>query len=127
MPKPLIVYPSTLYSPPAAGGQSEEKATAHLAAMNRVDSINRPWALTFSCGRALQASALKAWGGKDVAGGQAAFMKRAAANGELAVLGLLYGSFCHQGWEWERQTCFVLLLWREGAMAGDAAGGPVPV
>lgn len=26
--------------------------------------LHRPWALTFSFGRALQASALKAWGGK---------------------------------------------------------------
>ena len=43
----------------------------------------KPWKLTFSFGRALQASALKAWGGKadQVKAGQAEFLKRAAANG----------------------------------------------
>merc|ERR1719378_1251775 len=46
-----------------SGGQSELEATANLNAMNKVDLL-RPWALTFSYGRALQASVLKAWGGK---------------------------------------------------------------
>lgn len=43
----------------------------------------KPWALTFSFGRALQASALKAWSGKagQVTAGQKEFLKRAAANG----------------------------------------------
>lgn len=43
----------------------------------------KPWRLTFSFGRALQASALKAWKGKleNVKAGQAEFLKRAAANG----------------------------------------------
>ena len=43
----------------------------------------KPCKLTFSFGRALQASALKAWGGKadQVKAGQAEFLKRAAANG----------------------------------------------
>ncbi len=38
----------------------------------------RPWVLTFSYGRALQASALKAWGGKpeNVKASQEAFMTR---------------------------------------------------
>lgn len=41
----------------------------------------RPWALTFSYGRALQASALKAWGGKpeNVKASQEAFMVRCAS------------------------------------------------
>ena len=43
-----------------SGGQSEDEATAHLNAMNR---LGGPWPLSFSYGRALQASALKAWGG----------------------------------------------------------------
>ena len=43
----------------------------------------KPWSLTFSFGRALQASALKAWSGKadQVKAGQAEFLNRAAANG----------------------------------------------
>lgn len=41
--------------------------------------LHRPWALTFSYGRALQASALKAWGGKKENGKacQEEFIKRA--------------------------------------------------
>ena len=45
-----------------SGGQSDEEATAHLSAMNAMYDL--PWKLTFSYGRALQAAALKAWGGK---------------------------------------------------------------
>ncbi|NWT90802.1 ALDOA aldolase, partial [Vidua macroura] len=45
------------------GGQSEEEASLNLNAINRCP-LPRPWALTFSYGRALQASALKAWAGK---------------------------------------------------------------
>lgn len=37
-----------------AGGQSEEEATAHLAAMNQCDDVKKPWTLSFSFGRALQ-------------------------------------------------------------------------
>ncbi|MCC5794408.1 MAG: fructose-bisphosphate aldolase class I [Chromatiales bacterium] len=68
-----------------SGGQSAEDATAHLAAMNALGGL--PWALTFSYGRALQAPALKAWGGQEsgFAAGQAAFLKRARLNG-LATL-----------------------------------------
>ena len=46
-----------------SGGQSDEDATAHLNAMNARGP--HPWQLSFSYGRALQAPALKAWGGKD--------------------------------------------------------------
>ncbi len=69
-----------------SGGQSAEEATAHLSAMN--SGYDLPWALTFSYGRALQASALKAWGGKseNVAAGQRAFTHRAEMN-SLAALG----------------------------------------
>ena len=45
-----------------SGGQSDEDATAHLNAMNAKGP--HPWQLSFSYGRALQAPALKAWGGK---------------------------------------------------------------
>lgn len=45
-----------------SGGQSDIDATAHLDAMNKIGGF--PWKLSFSYGRALQAPALKAWGGK---------------------------------------------------------------
>jgi fructose-bisphosphate aldolase class I len=69
-----------------SGGQSEEEATAHLDAMNRMGPL--PWRLTFSYGRALQAAPQKAWGGKseNVAAAQRAFAHRAAMNG-LATMG----------------------------------------
>jgi fructose-bisphosphate aldolase class I len=48
-----------------------------------------PWQLTFSYGRALQAAALQAWGGKpeNVAAGQRAFTHRARMNGLAATGG----------------------------------------
>jgi fructose-bisphosphate aldolase, class I len=69
-----------------SGGQSDEDATAHLDAMNRIGAL--PWKLTFSYGRALQAAPQKAWSGKaeNVAAGQRAFTHRAHMNG-LASLG----------------------------------------
>ena len=69
-----------------SGGQSDELATAHLNAMNKIDGT--PWNLTFSYGRALQAPALKAWSGKDenISNAQEAFMKRAKFN-SLATKG----------------------------------------
>ena len=45
-----------------SGGQSDILATAHLDAMNKIGGFI--WKLSFSYGRALQAAALKAWGGK---------------------------------------------------------------
>ena len=47
-----------------SGGQSEAEATAHLDAINKVGGP-KPWKLTFSYGRALQQSVLKAWQGQD--------------------------------------------------------------
>ena len=69
-----------------SGGQSDEDATAHLDAMNRIGNL--PWKLTFSYGRALQAAPQLAWSGKpeNVAAGQRAFSHRARMNG-LASLG----------------------------------------
>src|SRR4051794_5014776 len=63
-----------------SGGQSDEEATAHLDAMNRIGGL--PWRLTFSYGRALQAAPQKAWSGKaeNVAAGQRAFTHRAQMN-----------------------------------------------
>ncbi|TOF85598.1 hypothetical protein CGJ15_25860 [Vibrio parahaemolyticus] len=68
-----------------SGGQSEEEATVHLDAINKCIAGKKPWALTFSFGRALQASALKAWSGKDVKAGQTELLKRAKANGAAAL------------------------------------------
>jgi fructose-bisphosphate aldolase, class I len=64
-----------------SGGQSDEAATAHLSAMNRLGGV--PWQLSFSYGRALQAPALKAWKGEaaNVAAAQRAFLHRARLNG----------------------------------------------
>jgi len=63
-----------------SGGQSDELATAHLSKMN--EQGGGPWELSFSYGRALQAPALKAWGGKpeNVAAGQKALHHRAKCN-----------------------------------------------
>jgi fructose-bisphosphate aldolase class I len=65
-----------------SGGQSEIDATINLNAINKT-SGKKPWALTFSYGRALQASVIKAWQGKDgnVAAAQKVFCHRAHANG----------------------------------------------
>ncbi len=56
-----------------SGGQSDEDATAHLDAMNKIGNL--PWSLTFSYGRALQAAPQKAWAGKaeNVAAAQRGF------------------------------------------------------
>jgi fructose-bisphosphate aldolase class I len=69
-----------------SGGQSDEEATAHLDAMNRIGNL--PWKLTFSYGRALQAAPQKAWAGKteNVAAAQRAFTHRAMMN-SLAAKG----------------------------------------
>jgi fructose-bisphosphate aldolase class I len=69
-----------------SGGQSDEEATAHLDAINRIGGL--PWKLTFSYGRALQAAPQKAWSGKaeNVGAGQRAFIHRAMMN-SLAALG----------------------------------------
>ncbi len=70
-----------------SGGQSDEVATLHLNAMNKLGE-QLPWQLSFSYGRALQAAPLKAWAGKteNLATAQSAFLERAKANG-AATLG----------------------------------------
>jgi fructose-bisphosphate aldolase, class I len=69
-----------------SGGQSDEEATAHLDAMNRIGNL--PWRLTFSYGRALQHAPQTTWSGRpeNVAAAQRAFSHRARMNG-LASLG----------------------------------------
>jgi fructose-bisphosphate aldolase class I len=75
-----------------SGGLSEEDATLILNEMNKLPKELRPWCLSFSYGRALQASCLKAWQGKDenVEKAQQAFIERAKANSE-ATLGQYKG------------------------------------
>ncbi|XP_065855643.1 fructose-bisphosphate aldolase 8, cytosolic [Euphorbia lathyris] len=74
-----------------SGGQSEEEATVNLNAMNKLKT-KKPWTLSFSFGRALQASTLKAWGGKEenVKAAQTALFTRCKANSE-ATLGTYKG------------------------------------
>ncbi|XP_069802466.1 fructose-bisphosphate aldolase C isoform X2 [Dendropsophus ebraccatus] len=76
-----------------SGGQSEEEATINLNAINNCP-LARPWALTFSYGRALQASALNAWRGKkeNESAATEEFLKRAEANGLAAC-----GKYEHSG------------------------------
>ncbi|KAJ6435474.1 hypothetical protein OIU84_000625 [Salix udensis] len=74
-----------------SGGQSEEEATLNLNAMNKLNT-KKPWSLSFSFGRALQQSTLKAWAGKpeNVGKARAAFLARCKANSE-ATLGTYKG------------------------------------
>jgi len=69
-----------------SGGQSDEQATAHLDAMNKIGNL--PWKLTFSYGRALQHAPQTTWKGRqeNVAAAQRAFSHRASMN-SLATLG----------------------------------------
>lgn len=69
-----------------SGGQSDIDATAHLDTMNKIGGF--PWNLTYSYGRALQASTLAAWNGDDanIEAAQKAFNHRARMNG-LASMG----------------------------------------
>ena len=69
-----------------SGGQSDLNSTAHLDAMNKIGGF--PWKLSFSYGRALQQSALKAWLGKteNMPNAQAALSHRALMN-KLAAQG----------------------------------------
>jgi fructose-bisphosphate aldolase class I len=68
-----------------SGGQSEEDSTYNLAAIAKRN--NSPWRITFSYGRALQDSAVKAWAGDNanISKGQAAFLKRAMLNSGASV------------------------------------------
>jgi fructose-bisphosphate aldolase, class I len=63
-----------------SGGQSDDRAAAHLSAMNAIGGV--PWQLTFSYGRALVGAPLRVWAGDDskVGEAQAAFLHRARCN-----------------------------------------------
>lgn len=64
-----------------SGGQTPVEATANLDAINRIGQ--QPWHLSFSYGRALQETALKAWQGQAarVQDAQQELLKRARLNG----------------------------------------------
>ena len=78
-----------------SGGMSDEDATARLNAMNQRGP--HPWELSFSYGRALQAPALKAWGGDsdNVEAAQQAYYRRAKFNGAART-----GSYAP---DWEKE------------------------
>lgn len=74
-----------------SGGMSEEEATQALNEINKCAG-KKPWNLSFSYGRALQASVLQAWKGEDanIAAAQAQLLLRAKAN-SLASVGKYSG------------------------------------
>lgn len=80
-----------------SGGMSEEEASLALSAINRAPGP-KPWALTFSYGRALQQSCLKAWVGEEanVPAAQAVLLARAQAN-SLATRGEYAGGVGAEG------------------------------
>jgi len=69
-----------------SGGQTEEEATLNLNAMNKMQA-GAPWKLSFSYGRALQASTIKAWEGKEenVAAARKVFQDRCKANSDAQL------------------------------------------
>ncbi len=68
-----------------SGGQSEQEATQRLDAIASTRDL--PWRITFSYGRALQDSALKAWHGSaaNVSHGQDLLLHRARCNSQAAL------------------------------------------
>jgi fructose-bisphosphate aldolase class I len=68
-----------------SGGQSDLQATENLNAINALGPL--PWKVTFSYGRALQAPALAAWGGKpeNVEAAQRQLALRGRCNGAAAL------------------------------------------
>lgn len=78
-----------------SGGQSEEEATVNLNAINQYNG-KKPWVLTFSFGRALQASAQKAWAGKveNEKASQDEMLKRAKVENHSTVFELSRLNIC---------------------------------
>lgn len=76
-----------------SGGLSEEDASQYLNCMNALPRKGK-WAVTFSFGRALQQSTLKAWQGKqeNVPAAQKALLARAQANSEASLGKYVAGS-----------------------------------
>jgi fructose-bisphosphate aldolase class I len=76
-----------------SGGQSESEATENLNEMNKLTEVKKPWTLSFSYGRALQHSCLRAWLGKEenIKAAQEVLLKMAKNNSE-ATLGTYVGT-----------------------------------
>ncbi|MCP4974198.1 MAG: fructose-bisphosphate aldolase class I [Prochlorococcus sp.] len=74
-----------------SGGLSEEAASIYLNLMNSIERKAK-WNVSFSYGRALQHSCLKAWRGTDLAAGQKALLARAQANSEASKGNYVAGS-----------------------------------
>ncbi|CAM9280753.1 unnamed protein product [Choristocarpus tenellus] len=76
-----------------SGGMSEEDASINLNIMNSLPRKG-PWSLSFSYGRALQQSVLKAWQGKaeNEEAGQKQLLARAQANSEANLGKYVAGS-----------------------------------
>lgn len=76
-----------------SGGMSEEEASINLNSLNKKPRKG-PWSLSFSYGRALQQSCLKAWQGKkeNVPAAQKALLARAQANSEANLGKYVAGS-----------------------------------
>jgi len=76
-----------------SGGLSEEEASIYLNTMNQIKRKG-PWSVTFSYGRALQQSTLKAWAGKpeNIPAAQKALLARAQANSEANLGKYVAGS-----------------------------------
>jgi fructose-bisphosphate aldolase class I len=70
-----------------SGGQSEEEATENLNEMNKLTNVKKPWNLSFSYGRALQHSCLKAWLGKteNVLAAQKVLIEKAKVNSQATL------------------------------------------
>jgi fructose-bisphosphate aldolase class I len=71
-----------------SGGQSEEEATVNLNTLNQMAGEQLcPWRLSFSYGRALQASTIKTWAGKEEnrEAAQKVFEERCKANSEAQL------------------------------------------
>lgn len=75
-----------------SGGQSEEEATIHLNEMNKQKAC--PWNVSFSFGRALQASVLKTWKGEDE--------NKEAAQQVLKAIAMVNGLACMGQYEKEK-------------------------
>jgi len=80
-----------------SGGMSEIEATNALNEMNKLDTI-KPWSLTFSYGRALQQSCLKAWQGaaENVGEAQKALIIRAECNSKANLGTYVRGDDPHE-------------------------------
>ena len=74
-----------------SGGLSEEAASVYLNNMNNLYR-KAMWNVSFSYGRALQHSCLKAWKGSDIEAGQKALIARAQANSEASKGAYVPGS-----------------------------------